>query len=388
MLSGRQEFSWAAQALDPESARGGRTMAKSDAWRPKFDTDHDPMLRSGVPGKPRSNLRNIVEFVPAWLLLKTLGLLPRPAAVFLGRVLARTAGLLHRRLMRVGERNLALAMPEMSPEARRLTLTRVFDSLGRSLGEFSQFPKITRSSIDRIVAYDGFENYQLAAERGRGVLLLTGHFGAWELCAFAHGVYGHPLNFLVRPLDNPLLDRLINSYRELSGNRVIDKNNAVRPVFETLKRGEDVGLLIDVNTLADQGIFCDYFGIPACSTTGLAIFALRSDSPVVPGVLIWDERLKMHRLRFEPEIQVVRTGDFKEEVRVNTARFTQVIEEWARQYPDQWMWIHRRWRTRPEGEPDLYGPVEVSEVRKSVIKAEPPVQGTQSAQLDSGKVRL
>lgn len=308
--------------------------------------------------------------MPAWLLLKTLGLLPRGAAVVVGQCLSSTAGLLHRRLRSVGERNLALAMPEMSAEARRATLKSVFKSLGRSLGEFSQFPRITRTSIGEVVAYDGLENYQRAADRGRGVLLLTGHFGAWELCAFAHGVYGHPLNFLVRPLDNPLLDRMINGYRELSGNRVIDKNNAVRPVLETLRRGEDVGLLIDVNTLGDQGVFCDFFGIPACSTTGLAVFALRTDAPVVPGVLIWDEQLKKHRLRFEPEIPITRTGDFKEEVRVNTARFTQVIESWARRYPDQWMWVHRRWRTRPEGEPDLYDSIEVSPVTKAAVKAE------------------
>ena len=323
-----------------------------------------------MPRKHRSMLRNIGEFVPAWLLLKTLGLLPRWAAMFAGRQMARLARLLHRRLVRVGQRNLALAMPEMTAEARRITLDNVFDNLGRLLGEFSQFPKITRRSIRDLVTYDGIENYERAAAKGRGVLLLTGHFGAWELCAFAHGVYGHPLNFLVRPLDNPLLDRLINGYRELSGNRVIDKNNAVRPVLETLRRGGDVGLLIDVNTLADQGVFCDFFGVPACSTTGLAVFALRTDAPVVPGVLIWDEQLKQHRLRFDPEIPITRTGDFKEEVRINTARFTLVIEDWVRRYPDNWMWIHKRWQTRPEGEPDLYALVRAPEVADAAVKAE------------------
>lgn len=323
-----------------------------------------------MPRKHRTLLRNIAEFVPAWLLLKMVGLLPREGAVFAGRLIARVARLLHRRLIRVGQRNLALAMPEMSEHARRRTLDGVFDSLGRLLGEFSQFPRITGRSIRNLVVYDGLENYERAAQRGRGVLLLTGHFGAWELCAFAHGVYGHPLNFLVRPLDNPLLDRLINTYRELSGNRVIDKNNAVRPVLETLKQGGDVGLLIDVNTLADQGVFCDFFGAPACSTTGLAVFALRTDAPVVPGVLIWDERLKQHRLRFEPELPLTRTGDFKEEVRINTARFTQVIEDWVRRYPNQWMWIHKRWQTRPEGEPDLYADVKAPEVRDAAVKAE------------------
>lgn len=200
--------------------------------------------------------------------------------------------------------------------------------------------------------------------------MLTGHVGAWELCAFAQGVYGHPLSFLVRPLDNPLLNRMVSHYRELSGNRTINKNRAVKPVLEMLKRGQDVGLLIDANTLPDQGVFCDFFGTLACSTTGLAVFALRADAPVVPGFLIWDERLRRHRLRFEPEIPLIRTGDFKEEVALNTARFTKVIEEYARRYPDQWLWVHRRWHTRPGGEPDLYNGEGSKLDRSSSVKIE------------------
>jgi KDO2-lipid IV(A) lauroyltransferase len=200
--------------------------------------------------------------------------------------------------------------------------------------------------------------------------MLTGHIGAWELCAFAHGIYGHPLSFLVRPLDNPLLDRMISNYRELSGNRTINKNKAVKPVLEILRRGQDVGLLIDANTLPDQGVVCDFCGIPACSTTGLAVFALRADAPVVPGFLIWDRESKKHRLRFEPEIPLIRTGDFKEEVMLNTARFTKVIEEYARRYPDQWLWIHKRWHTRPAGERDLYGRDDGNRDRSSPVKYE------------------
>jgi Kdo2-lipid IVA lauroyltransferase/acyltransferase len=307
-----------------------------------------------VPAGKRSILRNALEFIPAWILLKFLGLLPRAAAIWSGKLIARAAYHLHRRLRRVGHRNLDLAMPELTVDERRAIVKGVFINLGRLLGEFSQFPRITSDNIKELVEYDGFENYQRASERGRGVLMLTGHVGAWELCAFAQGVYGHPLSFLVRPLDNPLLDRMISDYRELSGNRTINKNKAVKPVLEVLKRGDDVGLLIDVNTLADQGVFCDFFGVPACSTTGLAVFALRADAAVVPGFLIWDARARKHRLRFEPEIPLIRTGDFKEEVKLNTARFTKVIEEYARRYPDQWLWVHKRWQTRPEGESDLY----------------------------------
>src|SRR5262249_27637577 len=218
------------------------------------------------------------------------------------------------------------------------------------------FPKLTSANINHTVLYEGFENYASAAAKGKGVLMLTGHIGAWELCAFAQGIYGHPLSFLVRPLDNPLLDNLINGYRSLSGNSTIDKNDWVRAVLKTLKSGRDVGLLIDINTVADEGVFCEFFGIPACSTTGLAVFALRSESPVVPGFLIWDESQKKHILHFEPEIECIRTGDFREDVKVNTARFTKAIEEIVRRYPEQWLWIHKRWRTRPDGEPDLYRP--------------------------------
>jgi KDO2-lipid IV(A) lauroyltransferase len=299
-------------------------------------------------------LRNWFEFIPAWLLLKLLGVLPRRVAIFAGKVIARSAYHIHSKLRRTADRNLTMAMPELSAEERQAIIKGVFRNLGRLLGEFSQFPKITPDNIGALVVYDGFEHYRRAAEKGKGVLLLTGHMGAWELCAFAHGAYGHPLEFLVRPLDNPLLDRLITRYREMSGNRTIDKQRAVRPVFAALRRGKGVGLLIDINVLADQGVFCDFFGIPACSTTGLAVFALRADAPVVPGFLIWDERLKKHRLCFEPEIPLIRTGDFKEEAQLNTARFTKAVEEYARRYPDQWLWIHRRWRTRPPGAADLY----------------------------------
>lgn len=307
-----------------------------------------------MPARKRSALRNLIEFAPAWLLLKLLAVLPRDAAIAAGKLIANGAYYLHGRLRRVGYRNLALAMPELNPGDRRVIIREVFMNLGRLLGEFSQFKKITLQNIAELVEYDGFENYKRASERGRGVLMLTGHVGAWELCAFAQGVYGHPLSFLVRPLDNPLLDRMITDYRESSGNRTINKNRAVKPVLETLRRGQDVGLLIDVNTLPDQGVFCDFFGIPACSTTGLAVFALRADAPVVPGFLIWDKGRGKHRLRFEPEIPLVRTGDFKEEITINTARFTKVIEDYARRYPDQWLWVHKRWHTRPQGEPDLY----------------------------------
>jgi KDO2-lipid IV(A) lauroyltransferase len=280
--------------------------------------------------------------------------MPRGLAILTGELIARFAYCLHGRLRQVAHRNLELAMPDLDAAARDSIVRTVFLNMGRLLAEFSQFPGLNRQNIEKLVAYDGLENFQNAAAQGRGVLFLTGHFGAWELCAFAHGVFGNQLNFLVRPLDNPWIDAMINRYRTLSGNRVINKNNSVRLVLKALAKGEAVGFLADANTLPDQGVFCDFFGIPACSTTGLAVFALRTGAPVVPGFLLWDQRLRKHLLRFDPEIALVKTGDFKEDVRLNTARFTHVIEQYCRRYPDQWLWVHKRWKTRPEGEPDLY----------------------------------
>jgi len=307
-----------------------------------------------VPSGKRSSLRNWTEFLPAWLVLKSLGLLPRKPARYVGRTVARVAYLFAGKLRRTAYRNLSLAFPNLDPKRRTAIVKDVFRNLGDMLGEFSQFIKLTPETISNLVVYDGFENYQKAADKGRGVLFLTGHFGNWELCALAHGLYGNRLNFLMRPIDNPLLDRLVARYRSLSGNRTINKNKAVKPVMNALGAAEAVGFLIDVNTLPDQGVFCDFFGIPACSTSGLAVFALRTGAPVVPGFLLWDEELGKYRLRFDPEIEIERTGDFKEEVALNTARFTHVIEDYARRYPEQWLWIHRRWKTRPEGELDLY----------------------------------
>jgi KDO2-lipid IV(A) lauroyltransferase len=300
--------------------------------------------------------------------------------MMIGKTVGRAAYYLHRRLRKTAYRNLSLAMPEMDDAERTNVVKGVFDNLGRLLGEFSQFPKITPDNISQLVVYDGLENYARAAEQGRGVLFLTGHIGAWELCAFAHGAAGYPLNFLVRPQDNPLIRAMVDRYRSLLGNRTIDKSDAVRPVLAALRRGEAVGFLIDINTFEDQGVFCDFFGIPACTTSGLAVFALRTDAPVVPAFLIWDQALGKHRLQFESELAVVRTGDFKEEVRLNTAAFTRVIEQYTRRYPDQWLWVHKRWNTRPEGEVDLYGdhplPVESHSERPDAQKR-PAVAGKQ-----------
>jgi len=271
-----------------------------------------------------------------------------------GIALGLTVYGLHGRLRRVGLRNLALAFPEMSERERRRLLRGEFVSLGRQLAEVCLFPRYTRENVSRVVVYDGFENFERAYARGKGVLFLTGHLGAWELSAFAHSLQGHPLSIVMRSLDNPYVDTLLQRYRTMHGNRTVDKDDFVRGLLSAMRAGETVGILMDTNMTPPQGVFVDFFGIAACTASGLARIALKTDAAVVPGFTVWDAKLRKYILRFDPAVELIRTSDNEADIVANTARFTRVIEDSVRRYPDQWLWVHRRWKTRPPGEPPLY----------------------------------
>jgi len=304
--------------------------------------------------KRRGLVRSYTEFAVGWTILKCAGLLPRGLALKAGQMVGALAHWVLPHLSHHAEINLRLAFPEMN-EGERARLKRgTFRNLGRLLGEISQFPRLSRDNIESIVNYVGLNNYLDAVAAGRGVILLTGHIGAWELSVFAHSIYGHPMSFLARRVDNPLVEQLAESNRTRFGNRSIDKKNSVREVLRTLKSGGVVGILADLNSSREEGVFCDFFGVQACTTAGVATLALRTGAIVLPGYIVWDEAAKIHRLHFEPPIETIITGNREHDVRVNTAQYTKVIESIVRRYPDQWLWIHRRWRTRPEGEAEIY----------------------------------
>ena len=299
-------------------------------------------------------MRRKLEYAAAWPFLKIMGVLPRPLARAFAIGISQVVYLLHVRLRRVGMRNLEMAFPQKTEAERRRILRGVFTSLGRELAELCQFPRYTPENIDEVVVYDGLENYEKAYARGKGVLFLTAHFGGWELSAFAHSIHGHWLYVVMRSMDNPYLDQMLQSYRTMYGNKVVPKDDFVRGLLAAMRAGETVGILMDTNMTPPQGVFVDFFGIPACTASGLARIALRTDAAVVPGFAIWDEALGKYRLRFEPAVELVRTGNVEADIVANTQKVTKIIEEYVREYPDQWLWVHRRWKTRPEGERPLY----------------------------------
>ena len=309
-----------------------------------------------MPGEnPWPTLRQRLEYAAVAALFVLLRALPRRWARGLGALLGALAFHVHPKWRRVAEFNLRLAFPELPAVEREERMRRTFRQLGWLVAEFARFPRHTVASIDDVITYDGLENYQQAAARGQGVLYLTAHVGAWELSSFSHSLHGYPLAYVNRPLDNPLVDALVNRYRGSAGNRAIDRRNAARTVFEHLSHGGAVGILLDQNVLEGDGnIFIDFFGVPASATAGLARIALRTGAAVVPVFALWDETLGKYRLRFDPALDLVRSDDAERDVVENTARFTKVIEDTVRRYPDQWLWIHRRLSTRPPGQPPLY----------------------------------
>ena len=258
------------------------------------------------------------------------------------------------RLRKTAEINLRIAFPEWDDAKRKAIVRGMLRNLGWMAAEFARFPKYTKQNIERIIVLDGHENFLEGQRRGKGVLYLTGHIGAWELSSFAHALYGYPLHYMARPIGNRRIDELVNRYRCLSGNQPIFKNESARVALKVLKEAGTIGILADQNTMPQEAVFVDFFGRGASTTTGIARLALHTDAAVVPGYAVWDEGLGKYRLRFEPSVELVRTGDAERDILENTRKFTKVLENIIRKYPEQWVWVHGRWNTRPSDEPSVY----------------------------------
>jgi KDO2-lipid IV(A) lauroyltransferase len=254
----------------------------------------------------------------------------------------------------VGLRNLELALPALPETEREYILRRTYRHLGWLLAEFCQMSGYTREYAGRFIRYEGLEHYLAARDRRRGVLVLTGHLGAWELSSFFHSLAGYPMGMVIRRLDNPLVDAMVNRIRCQHGNRVLHKDDFARGLIGAMRAGETVGILMDTNMTPPQGVFVPFFGVQACTAAGLARVALKTGAAVVPGYLVWEEPEQQYVLHFEPELALADTGDAEADTLDNTALLNAILEAAIRRYPTQWLWMHRRWKTRPAGEPPLY----------------------------------
>ena len=280
--------------------------------------------------------------------------MPPWLALAVGRGFGRVGYFFCRRLRRIGMRNLDIAFPELDAKQKQRLLRGTFLSLGRLLGMFSQMSARSDVELRELVCDEGWEHLHQARARGGPVLLFTAHLGAWELTSFGFSLFGHPISILVRRLDNDLIETLIDNVRQRFGNHTLDKNAASRQALRKLNEGGMLGMLPDVNVLPRDGVFVDFFGTPASTTAMLAKLSLRTGAPVIPVYAPWDEQRKQYLLEVNPPLEFERTGDETQDVRNLTIALMANVENTVRRYPEQWLWIHRRWKTRPPGEPDIY----------------------------------
>ena len=311
-----------------------------------------------VPFKENAvNLNTWPIYFCARIVIAFFRAIPRGAGAAVIRLLATAFYYLDARHRHIADVNLRIAFPGMPRRQRSAIARRCFQNAGMNLLEISRLDILTPENISSLVDYDntdGLNNYREALSRNKGILYLTGHFSSWELLPTAHAMYGYPLSFTTRPLDNARLEKYLRRVRESKGNTVIYKKDSARHILKELKAGRTVGVLMDHNVNPSEGVFADFFGVPAATSTGVALLALRTEAPVLTGYLT-PLRNGRYTFKFLPPIDMVRTGDTAEDLRVNTQRLNDILERIIREQPESWLWGHKRWKNRPPEDPrDIY----------------------------------
>ncbi|MBN1364936.1 MAG: lysophospholipid acyltransferase family protein [Syntrophaceae bacterium] len=242
--------------------------------------------------------------------------------------------------------NLMRSFPEKeTKEIIRIT-KGVYRHFAIVAAEFFDLPYINKENIHQRVEVEGLKNYQMAVAQGKGLLTIVAHFGNWELMTIAVPVYLQSVDIVYRPLDNPVIDNMVEYVRTIQGNTLIPKGGSGKKIMELLKENHLIGVLSDQNVSKREGVFVDFFGRPACTGVGLAVMAIRSGAPCLP---IFMARQKSGKYKFiiKPAIDVVCTGNYQADLVTNTQRFAKIVEEVIREYPEQYFWFHQRWKTKP-----------------------------------------
>ncbi len=314
--------------------------------------------------RKKSNFQIKLEVFAARAIMGAIGAFPLSASMEIGQLLAFIPYKFLKRLRFVGFRNLEMALPEFGRNRHEAILRGTFESLGRQLGLVSHFPRLTPERVRELIDIEGLEFIRQAQDAGHGVIFFSAHFGGWEASNLVFPASGFNWNVLVRRIDNLALENFVEMLRGQFGAQTIDKKSSARAMLRVLQTGGLLGIVADLNVQEQEGVFVNFFGISASTTTGLARLALRTKAAVIPGFFVWDEQRQKYLLKIEPPLEITRTGDDAENIRALTQKTTAVIEKYIRAYPEQWLWIHKRWNTRPPGEANLYVKTSVPEILK------------------------
>ena len=282
--------------------------------------------------------------------------LPLTVALRVGACIGELLYVVAARARRVALFNLQLAFPEKSLAERRRILRASSRNLGRLGAEFCHLPRLTAEELPHLVTFADRPAWEHALERAgkTGMVILTGHFGNWELLAYAHGLLGHPITLVHRAMRNKVFNEAIRVVRSKAGTRAIEKRAAAKEALRVLKRHGILVVPADQNQVFSFGVFVDFFGLPACTTPGPARLAMLTGAPILPVFLVREGESGRHRVEILPDVEVASTGNREDDIRITTQRCTAVLEDMIRRYPEQWIWFHKRWKTRPPGEPRLY----------------------------------
>jgi len=305
-------------------------------------------MPGGKKRKKDKRLKWAVEYALAVIVYHLIRLAPFRVAMAAGGFLGTLAYRIDKRHRMVTEDNLRESLREKTPDEIARIARSVYRNLGWSAIEFIWSDRFDRRWVEENIDFPGFDYLLRKVGEGRGALYLTAHCGSWELMAISQAVMGNPFGVVVRPLDNPFLDRAVTRLRTRGGNTLINKNKGMREILRMLNNGKGVGILLDQNVSAKEGVFVDFFGRPACTNKGLALIAMKTKAPVIPAFIRRDKDGR-RKIVMGKELPLVETGDKEADILVNTQSYTKAIEDFVREYPDQWFWMHRRWKTRPEG---------------------------------------
>jgi KDO2-lipid IV(A) lauroyltransferase len=317
-----------------------------------------PSSGAGEPAAPTTapSLRDRLELLIFRATVGAFALLPRRLALRVGALLGDLFYLFDRRDRAIALVNLGIAFPEKTPAERRAILRESVRNLGRTAAEICHLRSLNAATVRDYVTVEDPARWQqtLATAAQRGTLILTGHFGNFELLAYAHGLLGHPITLVHRPMNNALVDKAITDIRERAGTVSLPKKSAAKAALRALRKRHIVAIPADQNQTRRYGVFADLFGLPASTTPGPARLAMLSGAPVVPVFLVRDGASDQHRIVVLPEIELAKTGDREADVIENTRRCNAVFETMLRRHPEQWIWFHKRWKTRPLGDPRIY----------------------------------
>jgi KDO2-lipid IV(A) lauroyltransferase len=291
----------------------------------------------------RKRLQNIAGSIAFKAMMRASKTLNEKRMERFSKILGNIAYHCSKRYRNIAKKNLAMTLGnEYSPEKIDDMTRQVFQHFCRGGLEFFYFAVADRKDIENMIDIHGKEHLDRALGKGKGVVLITAHFGNWEILARKLCIMGYPVTVIARDSDDPSMTGIANKIREGAGYKVLGRDKSVRGALECLKRNEVLGILPDQNTSAG-GVFVDFFGYPAATAVGPAVFALRAGAVLVPVFAYRGSDGRYHG-EFQPEIEYQQTGNRDEDELALTGAITKVIENIIRRYPTQWLWLHDRWK--------------------------------------------